>query len=87
MKNSGDDVIGRLVEENNQNLVLIINPLTGERAEVNKQDVKKREASKVSSMPEGLVNTLTKDEILDLLAYIESGGKAEAAAFFNAKQK
>jgi len=27
------------------------------------------------------VNILTKDEILDLLAYIESGGKKDHAAF------
>jgi len=32
-------------------------------------------------MPEGLVNILTKEEILDLLAYIEAGGKREHAAF------
>jgi hypothetical protein len=31
-------------------------------------------------MPEGLVNILTKDEILDLLAYLESGGREPAAA-------
>ena len=35
----------------------------------------------VAAMPEGLVNVLTKDDILDLLAYIESGGKREHAAF------
>ena len=28
-------------------------------------------------MPEGLVNTFTKDEILDLLAYLESGGRKD----------
>jgi hypothetical protein len=32
-------------------------------------------------MPEGLVSTLTRDEILDLLAYIESSGKREHSAF------
>jgi len=32
-------------------------------------------------MPEGLVNVLSKDDILDLLAYIESGGKRRHAAF------
>ena len=37
--------------------------------------------SKISPMPEGLVNILNKNEILDLLAYIESGGKQTAAAF------
>jgi hypothetical protein len=32
-------------------------------------------------MPEGLVNILRKDEILDLLAYIESGGKQNDPRF------
>jgi hypothetical protein len=32
-------------------------------------------------MPEGLVNILSKEEMLDLLAYIESGGKRDHAAF------
>ena len=31
--------------------------------------------SKVSPMPVGLVNVLTQDEILDLHAFLESGGK------------
>jgi hypothetical protein len=30
--------------------------------------------SKVSLMPPGLLNILTKDEVLDLLAYVLSGG-------------
>ena len=49
--------------------------------EVRKADIEKRQASKLSPMPEGLVSVLSKDEILDLLAYIESGGKRTAAAF------
>jgi hypothetical protein len=32
-------------------------------------------------MPEGMVNLLTRDEVLDLLAYIESAGKEKAANF------
>jgi hypothetical protein len=32
-------------------------------------------------MPTGLVNTLSKDEILDLLAYLEAGGRAEHPDF------
>ena len=32
-------------------------------------------------MPQGLLNTLTKDEILDLVAYIRRAGKAEDKAF------
>jgi len=44
-------------------------------------DIKSREISPVSMMPPGLINVLTKDEIMDLLAYIESGGNEKAPAF------
>ena len=80
-KNDGDDVTGRLVEETAAKLVLVPNQLTGEKVEVAKKDVKSRLPSKLSPMPEGLVNILTKEEILDLVAYLESAGKKQAAAF------
>jgi hypothetical protein len=32
-------------------------------------------------MPDGLPNVLTKQEILDLIAYLQSGGKQQAANF------
>jgi putative heme-binding domain-containing protein len=80
-KKDGDDLTGRLVEDTDTKLVLITNPLSGEKTEIKKNDVKSRAPSKVSPMPEGLVNILSKDEILDLLAYIESAGKKQAAAF------
>jgi putative heme-binding domain-containing protein len=81
VKKDGDDVTGRLIEETDTKLVLVPNQLTGDKVEVKKSDVQSRAASKLSPMPEALVNILTKDEILDLLAYIESGGKREHAAF------
>ena len=34
-----------------------------------------------SLLPEGLLNTLTRDEILDLVAYIRSGGDPGHQAF------
>jgi putative heme-binding domain-containing protein len=80
-KKDGDDVTGRIIEENDTKVVVVTNPLTQTKAEVLKADIQKREASKLSPMPEGLVNVLTKDEILDLLAYLESGGKQTAVAF------
>jgi hypothetical protein len=49
--------------------------------EVKKSDIASRAAAKLSPMPEGLVNILTKDDILDLLAYIESAGKKDHPAF------
>jgi putative heme-binding domain-containing protein len=79
-KKDGDDVTGRLVQETDQKLVVVINPLTQEQVEVRKSQVASMAPSKVSPMPEGLLSTFSKDEILDLLAYIESGGKREHVA-------
>ena len=49
--------------------------------EVRKVDIVQRVASKVSPMPSGLLINLTSDEILDLIAYLESGGSEGAANF------
>ena len=69
------------MEENDERIAVQVNPLSNDRIEIKKSDITKREPAKLSPMPEGLVNILTKDEILDLLAYIESMGKARAANF------
>jgi hypothetical protein len=78
---NGDDVTGRVVEENDEKLVIMTDPLKQTKTEVKKADVKDRQFSKLSPMPEGLANILTRDEILDLVAYLESGGKKKFRAF------
>jgi len=80
-KNDGDDVTGRLLEETGGTLVLLTDALKNLKVEIKSSDVQEKRPSKLSPMPEGLVNTLTKDEILDLLAYIESGGRKDHAVF------
>ncbi|HUR45291.1 MAG TPA: c-type cytochrome [Candidatus Saccharimonadales bacterium] len=81
-KKDGDEVVGRILEESEDKVVLMVNPLEPDKKiTLKKSDVAKRAPSKLSPMPEGLVNVLTKDEILDLIAYMESGGKKEHAAF------
>ncbi len=81
VKKDGDDVTGRLLEETDTKLVLVPNQLTGDKVEVKKSDVQSRAPSKLSPMPGALVDFLSKEDILDLLAYIESGGKKDHAAF------
>jgi hypothetical protein len=44
-------------------------------------DILSRRSSKVSPMPDGLVNSMTEGEIWDLIAYIEAGGKRDRPAF------
>ena len=82
VKKDGDDFTGRIVDENDQKIFIATNPLDlSARTEIKKSDVARREPAKLSPMPEGLLNTMTKEDILDLLAYIESMGKAKAANF------
>jgi putative heme-binding domain-containing protein len=81
----GEDVSGAIAEETDQKVVLIVNPLTQQSQEVLKKDIQSRSVSTVSQMPEGLVNTLSKEEILDLVAYLETGGQQGAALFKTGK--
>ncbi len=77
----GEEVSGCITEETEEKVVLVVNPMTQQRQEVLKRDIQSRSVSKLSQMPEGLLNVLNGEEILDLLAYVESGGRADQAAF------
>jgi putative heme-binding domain-containing protein len=81
MLTNGKIMDGRILEENAQRIVLQPNPLQPEKIEIKKSDIDKRALSKVSPMPAKLMDTFTKDEILDLMAYLESGGKKDFPAF------
>jgi putative heme-binding domain-containing protein len=48
---------------------------------VKAEDIESIEPSKISMMPTGLINTMTEDDILDLLAYLISGGDPEHELF------
>ncbi len=66
---------GVLEYEDDRVVRLISNPLASEEAdEVPRQAIAERRQSPVSPMPEGLVNTATSKDILDLIAYVASGG-------------
>ena len=50
-------------------------------ANVRRSEILSIEPSKVSPMPEGLLNSLKEEEILDLIAYLLSRGDREHASF------
>ena len=82
IKKDGDEVTGRITNENNERIVVLPNMLAPEvTVEVPLAEIAKRDVSKVSLMPSGLVNQLTQDEILDLLAYLEAAGQPDHAVF------
>ena len=59
-----------------------LNPLDPEEVrQVEKSEIVKREVSRVSLMPPGLLDTLNEEEVLDLMMYLSSGGKVGHTAF------
>ena len=53
----------------------------GRLTNVPRADIESIEPSKVSMMPEGLLNSLKEDEIQDLVAYLLSRGDAQNAEY------
>jgi putative heme-binding domain-containing protein len=78
----GNTVSGLVLSETPQKIKLIENPLAkAEPREINKADVEVRKKSPTSIMPKGLLDKLTRDEILDLIAYLAARGEKTHAAF------
>lgn len=76
-----DVVVGTVESEDGEKIVVRTHPLSPETVPVMKSNVTIRRPSAVSMMPEGLVDVLSKDEILDLIAYLRSAGDAKDKAF------
>jgi len=77
MKN-GDSLTGVVVNMNGDRVTVntdMFDP--NQRVNVNRPDVASIEPSKVSPMPPGLLNLMREDEVMDLLAYIISGGNRD----------
>jgi putative heme-binding domain-containing protein len=71
----GDVVTGRIVNLKGEKLMINTNMLDPTASVgVDRRHIEQMEPSKVSMMPEGLLNTLQQDEILDLMAYLLSRG-------------
>jgi putative heme-binding domain-containing protein len=76
---SGDELSGVMEREDDATLVLDGGPTGDVTIEIQKTDVATRRLSDVSPMPEGLLNVLTREEIFDLLAFLESGARKPVA--------
>ncbi len=76
IQTTDDEVVaGLIVKEDDQALQVLTNPLEPEKlTALPKAKVKARKPSTLSSMPTGLLATLSKEEVLDLVAFLESGG-------------
>jgi putative heme-binding domain-containing protein len=79
---SGVTFTGLILKETPTEVTIIENPLAKTAPRVIKvDDIETRTKSKVSLMPKGLLDKLTRDEILDLVAFIASRGNKNSSLF------
>lgn len=77
----GTTLIGAVVSEDDDTLAVVIDPLIGSQHVVPKRSIAERKLTETSPMPNGALNTLSRDEIFDLIAYVESGGDMNYKSF------
>jgi putative heme-binding domain-containing protein len=78
----GKQYSGRIINANNDSIMLNTNMLDPNAiVAIDRKKIQTMETSKVSPMPEGLIDTFKEDEILDLMAYLLSRGNRNHAMF------
>lgn len=78
----GRTVVGKVANLNGDNLSVITNMLEpGTMTSIKTHEIEEQSPSPVSMMPTSLLDTLNRDEILDLLAYLKSGGDPNDVVF------
>jgi putative heme-binding domain-containing protein len=85
-KSNGQEIIGTVVNLSGESVTLNTDPSDpNQRTSFARKDVVSIEPSKVSPMPPMLLNMLSKEEILDLTAYVLSSGDPKNPAFGSKK--
>lgn len=70
----GSSLLGRLMSEDDNNYVISQNPYAPQVTKsIAKKDVKDIKRSEISIMPPGTLNTMSPDEVRDIMAYLMSG--------------
>ncbi len=77
----GQEVTGRVLEESPTAIVVLVDALADRKVTFEPSSIRSRQASKVSSMPEGLLSAWSREDVLDLLAYLESDGRPDSPMF------
>lgn len=71
---NGDELLGLIVKEDAESLTVQSGPSDALIQTLKKSEIKGQQPQNSSPMPLGLLSLLAKEEIFDLLAYVESGG-------------
>jgi putative heme-binding domain-containing protein len=75
----GKQVLGTILKEDPTSVTIALTD--GQQLVLKANEIDEREKSKVSIMPQGVLNRLTREEILDLLAYLVARGNEKSELF------
>jgi len=75
---------GLVLAEDASSVTIQTGPAANQIQKVAKSAIKSRKASTLSLMPAALLNSLDKEQVLDLLAFLLAGGSADHASFKHA---
>lgn len=79
---SGAVVTGMVTHEDAQTIHVMVDPLAKSEPTIfEKSEIEGEKTSAVSTMPQGLLNKLSREEILDLVGYVLAGGDKKHAIF------
>jgi hypothetical protein len=71
-----------LIYQNDEEIAVAPNPFDySQLSKAPAKQVEKVELSQISMMPPGMIAAMNKDELMDLIAYLVSGGEPEHEAF------
>ena len=81
----GDEnsLTGIILAEDKDSVTIQTGPAANQIQKVAKSAIKSRKASALSLMPAALLNSLDKEQVLDLLAYLLAGGSADRSGCSN----
>lgn len=78
----GSTVVGRVIVEENGKIFVMTSAFAPDAlTTLDADQVKLRQPFNISMMPPGLINSLNENELLDLIAYLQSAGNPEAKIF------
>ncbi|MCF6310909.1 MAG: c-type cytochrome [Verrucomicrobiales bacterium] len=81
-KKDGSEIVGRIMNLNKNNIQVNVNMLNpSDTVSIDRSQLKGQKQSPTSMMPPGLIYTLSKDDVLDLLAYLLSQGNPDDPMF------
>ena len=81
---SGKVITGMIVEETEDVVKVVVDPLAKDAATIiQKNEIEERTKSQVSLMPLGLLDKLSREEILDLIGYVYAGGNKDDKLFMD----